>query len=97
MKKSHVASDCHLFLIQPVCSLRYTNCFVMHFSKGKLNVKTNSLFKLLKCQISIIKPHVLLFDCDGIVEPTLLKFLQAKNHDLHHNNLVNLGLTNNTK
>ena len=51
------------------------------------------------CQISIIKPNVLLFDCDGIVEPidSLLKFLQPKNHDLHHNNLVNLGLTNNTK
>ena len=42
MKKSHVASDCHLFLIQSVCCLRYTNRFVMHFSKGKLNVNTNS-------------------------------------------------------
>ena len=62
MKKSHVASDCHLFLIQPVCSLRYTNRFVMHVSKGKLNVNINTWFKLLKCQISIIKPHVLLFD-----------------------------------
>ena len=43
--------------------------------------------------------HVLLFDFDGIVEPkdSLLKFLQPKNHDLRHKNLVNLKLTNNTK
>ena len=43
--------------------------------------------------------HVLLFDCDGIVEPidSLLKFLQPKNHDLRHKNLVNLKLMNNTK
>ena len=39
------------------------------------------------------------FHCDGIVEPidSLLKFLQPKNHDLRHKNLVNLKLTNNTK
>ena len=55
--------------------------------------------------------HVLLFDCDGIVEPTcidsllkflridsLLKFLQPKNHDLHtQKKIVNLKLTINTK
>ena len=40
--------------------------------------------------------HVLLFDCDEIVEP-LLKFLQPKYHDLHHEHFVNLKLTNNTK
>ena len=40
--------------------------------------------------------HVLLFDCDEIVEP-LLKFLQPKNHDLHRKHLVNLKLMNNTK
>ena len=58
----------------------------MQVSKVKLNVNIDSRFKLLKGHISIINPmHVLLFDCDGIVEPidSLLKFLQPKNHDLH--------------
>ena len=41
-----MASDCHLFLIQPVCSLRYTNRFVMHLSKGTLNVNTNTIVDL---------------------------------------------------